>query len=36
MSFLRNRLGHVTRTADLALLEHGDKVHIARVVICRQ
>jgi error-prone DNA polymerase len=36
MSFLRNRLGHVTRAADLASLKHGDKVYIAGVVICRQ
>jgi error-prone DNA polymerase len=36
MSFLRNRLGHVTRAADLVSLKHGDKVYIAGVVICRQ
>jgi error-prone DNA polymerase len=36
MSFLRNRLGHVTRAADLADRKHGEKVFIAGVVICRQ
>jgi error-prone DNA polymerase len=36
MTFLRNRLGHVTRAADLASRKHGEKVFIAGVVICRQ
>jgi error-prone DNA polymerase len=36
MSFLRNRLGHVTRAADLLNRKHGEKVFIAGIVICRQ
>ena len=36
MSFVRARLAHVTRAADLAQGRHGEKVVIAGVVICRQ
>jgi error-prone DNA polymerase len=36
MSFLRNRLGHVTRAVDLPKRKHGEKVVIVGVVICRQ
>ena len=36
MSYMRNKLPHVTRAADLVKGKHGDKVIIAGVVICRQ
>jgi error-prone DNA polymerase len=36
MTFMRAHLPHVTRAADLVRGEHGQKVAIAGVVICRQ
>jgi error-prone DNA polymerase len=36
MSFLRDRLGHVTLAKDLANRSNGDKVCVAGVAICRQ
>jgi error-prone DNA polymerase len=36
MTFMRNKLPHVTSAADLVNGKHGDKITIAGVVICRQ
>ncbi len=36
MTFMRGKLAHVTRAADLVKGKHGNKVTIAGVVICRQ
>ena len=36
MSFMRQKIPHVTRAADLHLEKHGQKIVIAGAVICRQ
>lgn len=36
LSFLRPKLGHVTRASDLSRCRNGEKVTIAGMVICRQ